>query len=261
MKRGTAVKTAKRAATATKSKSSAGSKSGSKSNVKYVYRFANGKAEGRADMKKLLGGKGANLAEMTNLGVPVPPGLTITTEVCRQFYDLGERWPHGLEAELQQKLKWLEHVAKKGFGDPRNPLLVSVRSGAAVSMPGMMDTILNLGLNTQTVHGLIVKTENTRFAYDAYRRFIQMYGDVVLDVQHKQFEEILHKKKLANGAKTDTDLSADALKELVGEYKQLVKRVKGIDFPEDPLEQLVDLFGIHAQQRLFLRDELVFDEV
>ncbi|MBI4342259.1 MAG: pyruvate, phosphate dikinase [Candidatus Omnitrophica bacterium] len=206
--------------------------------AKAIYAFGGGKADGRAGMKTLLGGKGANLAEMTNLGVPVPPGMTITTEMCNTYYALGERWPHGLEAQLRQKMRWLEGVAKKGFGDPKNPLLVSVRSGSAVSMPGMMDTILNLGLNAQTVQGLIVKTENPRFAYDAYRRFIQMYGDVVLEVEHKQFEEILGKKKLKYGAKTDADLSADALKELVAEYRQLVKRAKGTDFPEDPFEQL-----------------------
>ena len=205
---------------------------------KYIYIFGGGKADGRSEMKQLLGGKGANLAEMTNLGVPVPPGLTITTEICRKFYELGERWPDGLEAELKQKLKWLEGITKKGFGDPKNPLLVSVRSGAAVSMPGMMDTILNLGLNTQTVQGLIVKTENPRFVYDAYRRFIQMFGDVVLGVEHKRFEEILGKKKAKFGATTDAELSAEALKALVAEYKQVIKQQKGIEFPEDPMEQL-----------------------
>jgi pyruvate,orthophosphate dikinase len=189
-------------------------------------------------MKQLLGGKGANLAEMTHLGVPVPPGLTITTEVCRRFYELDERWPGGLEAELKQKLKWLEGLTKKGFGAPKHPLLVSVRSGAAISMPGMMDTILNLGLNTQTVQGLIVKTENPRFAYDAYRRFIQMFGDVVLQVDHKLFEETLERKKAKFGAKTDAELSADALKELVAEYKQLIQQRKQIGFPEDPMDQL-----------------------
>ena len=204
----------------------------------HIYAFGAGRADGRADMKQLLGGKGANLAEMTNLGVPVPPGITITTEACRTFYELGERWPNGLETELAHKLKWLEGVAGKGFGDPRNPLLVSVRSGAAVSMPGMMDTILNLGLNSQTVQGLIVKTENPRFAYDAYRRFIQMFGDVVLEVPHKAFEGALWKKKVRCKASTDADLPAEALKELVAEYKQIVKQQKGLDFPEDPTEQL-----------------------
>ncbi|MBI4597946.1 MAG: pyruvate, phosphate dikinase [Candidatus Omnitrophica bacterium] len=203
-----------------------------------IYRFGGGRADGSAEMKKLLGGKGANLAEMTNLGVPVPPGFTITTDVCRQFYELGGRWPKGLEHELAQRLKWLEGVTKKGFGDPKNPLLVSVRSGAAVSMPGMMDTILNLGLNTQTVHGLVVKTENPRFVFDAYRRFIQMYGDVVLEVERKQFEEALGKHKATHGVKTDAELPAEALKALVADYKQIVKRAKGADFPEDPMEQL-----------------------
>jgi pyruvate,orthophosphate dikinase len=206
--------------------------------TKFIYVFGGGKADGRADMKQLLGGKGANLAEMTNLGVPVPPGMTITTDVCRAFYELGERWPQGLEAELRQRLEWLERTTRKGFGDPKNPLLVSVRSGAAVSMPGMMDTILNLGLNTQTVQGLIVKTENARFAYDAYRRFIQMYSNVVLDVEHKLFEEILGKKKAAYKKSTDAELPPEALKELVTEYKALVKRHTKADFPEDPMEQL-----------------------
>jgi len=204
----------------------------------YIYIFGGGKADGRADMKQLLGGKGANLAEMTNLGVPVPPGLTITTDVCRTFYELGERWPEGLNTELREKLAWLESVAKKGFGDPKNPLLVSVRSGSAVSMPGMMDTILNLGLNTATVNGLIQKTENPRFAYDAYRRFIQMFGDVVLGVEHKRFEEALGRAKAKAGVKTDAELSGEALKTLVSEYKQIVRKDAGKEFPEDPREQL-----------------------
>ncbi|MDP3722742.1 MAG: pyruvate, phosphate dikinase, partial [Candidatus Omnitrophota bacterium] len=189
-------------------------------------------------MKPLLGSKGANLAEMTHLGVPVPPGLTITTEVCHAFYTLGERWPDGLKRELKQKLAWLEGVARKGFGDARNPLLVSVRSGAAVSMPGMMDTILNLGLTTATVQGLIAKTENLRFAYDAYRRFIQMFGNVVLGIEHKRFEELLASRRASAGAATDADLPADALKELVEQYKRLVKQQTQRDFPDDPMEQL-----------------------
>ena len=212
--------------------------SNGRAKTQHIYVFGGGKADGRADMKQLLGGKGANLAEMTNLGVPVPPGLTITTEVCRQFYDLGERWPTGLEAELKQKIQWLEGVTKKGFGDPKNVLLVSVRSGAAVSMPGMMDTILNLGLNTATVRGLIEKTENPRFAYDAYRRFIQMFGDVVLEVEHKYFEEALSKKRAKFSAKTDAELPAEALKELVAEYKRIITSKKSVEFPEDPMEQL-----------------------
>ena len=230
------MKKVKRAPSVVKSKSTASRNGAAK--AKYIYAFGGGKADGRAEMKQLLGGKGANLAEMTNMGVPVPPGLTITTDVCRKFYELGERWPDGLEAELKQKLHWLEQVAKKGFGDPKNPLLVSVRSGSAVSMPGMMDTILNLGLNTQTAQGMTVKTENPRFVYDAFRRFIQMFGGVVLEVEHKQFEEILSKKRDAYKAKTDADLPAEALKELVGEYKQLIRRQTGKEFPEDPMEQL-----------------------
>jgi len=209
-----------------------------KPKAQYLYTFGGGKADGRADMKQLLGGKGANLAEMTSLGVPVPPGLTITTDVCRLFYELNRQWPDGLEAELRQKLRWLEGVTKKGFGDPKNPLLVSVRSGAAVSMPGMMDTILNLGLNPDTVRGLIAKTENLRFAYDAYRRFIQMFGDVVLGVEHKAFEEILSKKKAQFQAATDAELKPEALKALVEEYKQLVRERTQKPFPDDPMEQL-----------------------
>ena len=191
---------------------------------KRIYAFGGGKADGRADMKGLLGGKGANLAEMTNLGVPVPPGFTITTEVCRLFYEQGERWPNGLEEELQQKLRGLEATAKKRFGDPKNPLLVSVRSGAPVSMPGMMDTILNLGLNDRVVQGLIVKTENPRFAYDAYRRFIQMYGNVVLEVEHKHFEQALSRAKLQASVATDAELKPEALKSLIAEYKALITR-------------------------------------
>jgi len=206
--------------------------------ARFVYAFGGGKADGRADMKQLLGGKGANLAEMTNLGVPVPPGLTITTEVCRLFYEEGQRWPSGLDAELNGKLRWLESVTGKGFGNPKNPLLVSVRSGAPVSMPGMMDTILNLGLNDATVQGLIAKTNNPRFAYDAYRRFVQMYGDVVLEVEHKHFEAKLVAARLRGGVQTDAELSAEALQELVGAYKQLVQQATGSAFPEDPAEQL-----------------------
>ncbi|HEX9780757.1 MAG TPA: pyruvate, phosphate dikinase [bacterium] len=206
--------------------------------AKRVYRFGAGKADGRADMKALLGGKGANLAEMTNLGVPVPPGFTISTEVCRQ-YDEGETgWPEGLEQDVREAMAWLESVTKKGFGDPANPLLVSVRSGAPVSMPGMMDTILNLGLNTRTVEGLIKKTGNPRFAYDAYRRFIQMFSNVVLDVELKQFEKLLHATRDRAGVKTDAELPADALKALVGDYKALITRVKGLEFPDDPFDQL-----------------------
>ena len=210
----------------------------STSKIKYIYGFANGKADGRAGMKSLLGGKGANLAEMTNLGIPVPPGLTITTEACLKFYDLGKRWPDGLEQELQQKVRWLERVTNKGFGDPKNPLLVSVRSGAAVSMPGMMDTILNLGLNDETAKGLAAKTSNPRFAYDAYRRFIQMFGNVVLEVEHKRFEGILLAKKAKYRVSQDSELPAEALEELVAEFKALIRQDARVAFPEEPVQQL-----------------------
>ncbi len=210
----------------------------STSKIKYIYGFANGKADGRAGMKSLLGGKGANLAEMTNLGIPVPPGLTITTEACLKFYDLGKRWPDGLEQELQQKVRWLERVTNKGLGDPKNPLLVSVRSGAAVSMPGMMDTILNLGLNDETARGLAAKTSNPRFAYDAYRRFIQMFGNVVLEVEHKRFEGILLAKKAKYRVSQDSELPAEALEELVAEFKALIRQDARVAFPEEPMQQL-----------------------
>ncbi|MBI4003882.1 MAG: pyruvate, phosphate dikinase, partial [Candidatus Omnitrophica bacterium] len=226
------METTKRTRTAARNNRTAG-----RTKPTLIYTFGGGRADGRADMKQLLGGKGANLAEMTNLGVPVPPGVTITTEVCRKFYELGSRWPNGLQPELRQKMSWLESVAKKGFGDPKNPLLVSVRSGAAVSMPGMMDTILNLGLNEETVRGLIAKTDNPRFAYDAYRRFIQMYSHVVLELDHKTFEDKLAFAKARAKVATDAELPAEALKQLVAEYKQLI-RAAGKEFPEDPMEQL-----------------------
>ncbi len=209
-----------------------------KRKAQYIYVFGSGKADGRSGMKQLLGGKGANLAEMTNLGVPVPPGFTITTDICRQFYELGEKWPAGLEAELAQKLQWLERTAGKGFGDPKNPLLVSVRSGAAVSMPGMMDTILNLGLNDATAEGLAKRTGNPRFAYDAYRRFIQMFSNVVLELEHKTFEHALSRAKQQHKAATDAELPADALRALVKEYKAIIRKATGRDFPDDPREQL-----------------------
>lgn len=160
-------------------------------NKKYVYLFK----EGKADMRDLLGGKGANLAEMTNIGLPVPPGLTITTEACNEYYAQGKKWPEGLEEELKEKLTSLEEMAGKKFGDAKNPLLVSVRSGAKFSMPGMMDTILNLGLNEQTCQGMIEATQNERFVLDCYRRFIQMYSNVVLGVDHYKFENVLEAQK------------------------------------------------------------------
>ena len=162
---------------------------------KLVYFFGNGKAEGNADMRAELGGKGANLAEMTNIGVPVPPGFTISTDVCKMFYDNNRKYPEGLKDAVAKNLAKLEKAFGKKLGDPNDPLLVSVRSGAAVSMPGMMDTILNLGLNDKSVEGLAKKTDNPRFAWDAYRRFIQMFGDVAMGVDHDKFEEIIDEVK------------------------------------------------------------------
>ncbi len=211
---------------------------------KRVYFFGGGKAEGNKEMKNLLGGKGANLAEMANIGLPVPPGFTITTEVCTEFYANGKKLPKQLDADLRANIARMEKQVGAKFGDPSNPLLVSVRSGARASMPGMMDTILNLGLNDSTAAGLAEKSGNERFAYDSYRRFIAMYGDVVLGLKpekkedHDPFDEILAAKKKARGVKLDSDLPADALKELVTEFKQEIKSRLGIEFPTDPYEQL-----------------------
>jgi pyruvate,orthophosphate dikinase len=201
---------------------------------KYVYFFG----EGDASMKMLLGGKGANLAEMTRIGLPVPPGFTITTEACAHYYKNNEQWPEGLEEEILANLKQLEEKSGKKFGDPNNPLLVSVRSGAPVSMPGMMDTILNLGLNDEVVEGLAKLTGDKRFAYDCYRRFIQMFGNVVMGIDHSKFEAILDEVKEEVGAKLDTDLDAEALKKVIQKYKELYKKETGEDFPQEPYEQL-----------------------
>src|SRR5438046_7461211 len=187
---------------------------------KYVYFFGEGHAEGNAKMKDILGGKGAGLAEMTNIGVPVPPGFTISTEVCTYFYEHGKSYPADLKKTVEENLARVEKVVGKKFGDPAKPLLVSVRSGARASMPGMMDTILNLGLNDQTVQGLAKESGNERFAYDSYRRFVQMYGDVVLGLkpetkdEEDPFEVALEAKKRARGVTLDTELDADALREL-----------------------------------------------
>ncbi len=211
---------------------------------KYVYSFGAGKAEGRADMKNLLGGKGANLAEMANLGIPVPPGFTITTEVCTAFYENNKKYPTELESQLLDALKSVEKQMGKKFGDVKDPLLFSVRSGARVSMPGMMDTVLNLGLNDETVTGLILKTGNERFAYDSYRRFVHMYADVVMGCRAESEDEvdpieiIIDKKKHDRGAKADTDLTAQDLKDLVHEYKTMIKSRFKKDFPEKPVDQL-----------------------
>ncbi len=219
-------------------------KSATPKRSKRIYFFGGGKAEGNKDMKNLLGGKGANLAEMTNIGAPVPPGFTITTDVCTEFYASGRKLPKGLEDEVSASVAKMEVLLGKKFGDAKNPLLVSVRSGARASMPGMMDTILNLGLNDETVKGLAQVSNNERFAYDSYRRFVAMYGDVVLDMKperkedHDPFEVILTAKKKACGVQVDSELPAAALKELVEEFKAEIKRRKGVDFPTDPHDQL-----------------------
>ena len=205
---------------------------------KYVYFFGAGKGEGDATMRLHLGGKGANLAEMTNLGVPVPPGFTISTEVCKLYYENEKQYPAGLDAQIDENLQKVESAMNAKFGDAENPLLLSVRSGAAVSMPGMMDTILNLGLNDDTVKGLIARSENERFAYDAYRRFVQMFGNVVLRVAHDEFEHLLEARKKAKGVTLDTELDATDLLGLVHEFKQIIKRRTGDDFPDVPRQQL-----------------------
>jgi len=220
-----------------------------KSAEKYVYYFGGGKAEGDADMKNLLGGKGANLAEMVNMKLPVPAGFTITTEVCTYYYDNKRSYPKSLYKEVEDAIKKLEKEMGARFADPENPLLVSVRSGSRASMPGMMDTILNLGLNDQTVEGLIKKSGNARFAYDSYRRFVAMYGDVVLDLKPQSkdeedpFEVILEKKKHDRGVKLDVELTTDDLKELVVEFKAAIKVRTKKDFPDDPMEQLWGAIG------------------
>ena len=211
--------------------------------TKWIYAFGGGTAEGSAEMRELLGGKGANLAEMAGLGLPVPPGFTITTEVCTHFTGSEGNYPDGLDAELMAAMTGLEGVMDAKFGDPVNPLLVSVRSGARASMPGMMDTVLNLGLNDATVAGLAKRSNDDRFAYDSYRRFIQMYGDVVLGVEHHLFEDLLEDLKDDRGATLDTDLSADDWKRLVGQYLAMVERELGRPFPQDPIEQLWGAIG------------------
>jgi len=205
---------------------------------KYVYFFGAGKAEGRAEQKNLLGGKGANLHEMTRLKIPVPPGFTISTEACLEYFKRGGKLPTGLWQEVEANLKRLEQIMQARFGDPKNPLLVSVRSGARVSMPGMMDTVLNLGLNDQAVQGLIERSGNPRFAYDSYRRLLQMFGDVVLGIKKSAFEELIAAKKQEKGVTHDTELSAEDLRELVEQFKGVIQREAGRDFPQDPREQL-----------------------
>src|SRR3989304_5749771 len=205
---------------------------------KYVYFFGDGKADGKADMKHLLGGKGANLAEMTNIGIPVPPGFTITTEVCDAYYKNNQKYPEGLDREIEQNLSRLEKLMGAKLGDAANPLLVSVRSGAAASMPGMMDTVLNLGLNPDAVNGLITKTGNERFPWDAYRRFINMFGNVVMGMEHHDFEEIMDRHKKKANVKNDKDLSAEQLKDICNDFIAIYKKRTGSSFPSDPKEQL-----------------------
>ncbi|MBF0543467.1 MAG: pyruvate, phosphate dikinase [Candidatus Riflebacteria bacterium] len=226
---------------------------------KFVYSFGGGKAEGRGDMKEILGGKGAGLAEMSNLGVPVPAGFTISTEMCEVYYKNNKNYPPELDKAVREALGNGENIMGAKFGDPSNPLLVSVRSGARVSMPGMMDTVLNLGLNDQTVEGLIKKTNNERFGWDSYRRFVQMYGDVVLDMkpeskdEHDPFEVIIDEAKKSRGVKSDSELTAADFKDLTYKFKKLIKDKKGIEFPTDPWQQLWGainaVFGSWMNQR------------
>ncbi len=217
--------------------------------AKNVYMFGGGSAEGRADMKNLLGGKGANLAEMSNIGIPVPAGFTITTEVCTEFYNNNRKYPAGLREEVAHSMKKVEQIMGARFGDPLNPLLVSVRSGSRASMPGMMDTVLNLGLNDKTVKGIIKKSGNERFGWDSYRRFIHMYGDVVMGLkpeskdEHDPFEEVMDALKKRRKVKLDLDLTVDDLKELVSKYKDLIKKKLKREFPADPYEQLWGAIG------------------
>ncbi|MBR2616052.1 MAG: pyruvate, phosphate dikinase, partial [Clostridia bacterium] len=201
---------------------------------KYCYLFT----EGDATMRNLLGGKGANLAEMTKIGLPVPQGFTVSTEACTQYYEDGRKINAEIQAQIMEYIDKMEAITGMKFGDKENPLLVSVRSGARASMPGMMDTILNLGLNEEVVAVLSAKSGNPRWAWDCYRRFIQMYSDVVMEVGKKYFEELIDKMKTAKGVKLDVDLTADDLKELANQFKAEYKSKIGKDFPSDPKEQL-----------------------
>src|SRR5690242_1207604 len=205
---------------------------------RYIYAWGDGAAEGNGGMKDLLGGKGAGLAEMTKAGLPTPPGFTITTAACNDYFAAGEKLPDGLWDDVLDAMRDVERQTGKGFGNPANPLLVSVRSGAKFSMPGMMDTVLNLGLNEETLEGLVKLTGNERFGYDAYRRFIQMFSKIVLDIPAERFEKKLEEMKERVGAHYDTDLTAENLRDLVGEFKAIVRESSGKEFPDDPLEQL-----------------------
>ncbi|MEM6315759.1 MAG: PEP/pyruvate-binding domain-containing protein, partial [Planctomycetota bacterium] len=222
-----AKKTVKKAVTTAKAKAG-----------KRVFFFGDGKAEGGRGDKLLLGGKGANLADMTVSGFPVPPGFTITTETCKQYNDLGQKLPEGLMDEVGKALKKVEKSTGKKFGDNKDPLLVSVRSGAFVSMPGMMDTVLNLGLNDVAVEAMAEATGNPKFAYDSYRRLIDMFGDVVMGAEHEHFEHELVAVKKAAGVENDNELTADQLKEVVARYKKVYRKEVGKPFPQDPMKQL-----------------------
>jgi len=211
--------------------------------TKWVYSFGADGADGDTGMRNLLGGKGANLAEMSGIGLPVPPGFTITTEVCTHYYDNGRSYPDALASQVKDAIARIEAQTGAGFADPENPLLVSVRSGARASMPGMMDTVLNLGLNDVTVAGLAARADDKRFAYDSYRRFIQMYSDVVMEVDHGLFEDALEEQKLRCGVFDDTGLTGDDLETLVGTYKQIVRDESGEEFPQDPNDQLWGAIG------------------
>src|SRR5256885_9191527 len=221
-----------------KSKGKPTAKSTSGKRVKRVYFFGNGKAEGNAGMKDLLGGKGANLHDMTLVPLPVPPGFTITTETCGEYNDAGQKLPHGLMEEVRANIARVEKATGKTFGDPKNPLLVAARSGAKMSMPGMMDTVLNIGMNDRVVEGLAALSGNPRFAYDSYRRLINMFGDTVMGVDHHHFEQELSAVKQARGVKLDTELDTNGLQEVVRRYKDVYQHHVGSEFPEDPFEQL-----------------------
>ncbi|MFB6345928.1 MAG: pyruvate, phosphate dikinase, partial [bacterium] len=209
-----------------------------KQDVKYVYYFGGGEAEGGTDMGDILGGKGSNLHEMSGLGVPVPPGFTISTQVCREYYDNDRQYPDGLHETVRENLGKVEDLMDKEFGDPQDPLLFSVRSGAPVSMPGMMDTVLNLGLNDETVKGLEKQAGDRRFAYDSYRRFVQMYGNVVKGIDGEVYENLIDEKKAEQGVENDTELTADDWEDLVQQFKDEYEQRTGEAFPEDPEDQL-----------------------
>src|SRR5665213_3282493 len=223
---------------------------------KWVYQFGGGTAEGRSQMRELLGGKGAGLAEMASLGLPVPPGFTITTAVCTHYYANKETYPKELTRQVETGLAHIARVTRKKFGDRANPLLVSVRSGARASMPGMMDTVLNLGLNDETVEALAKNSGDRRFAYDSYRRFIQMYSDVVLGVEHYRFEEILEQFKESKGLLLDTELSAEDWQVMIDAFKAKVEEVRDAPFPQEPHAQLwgaiAAVFGSWLNQRAII---------